>query len=158
MASLQEYFNYEMGLRCGIPSVTMMGTVEDWQMLREKIERLLEFEVQDNPEGNVMEVWVGYLRKVCDGFVESAEHPDRAATVDFWDKVCPPLFSRMDAQHKHWRKETLFVVFRSDYMLKGIFSVPHVPHGTKPPRQCLCYQSAIPPSLNTIIRHETVVQ
>ncbi|CAM9693248.1 unnamed protein product, partial [Ectocarpus sp. 8 AP-2014] len=29
----------------------------------------------------------GYLRKVCDGFVESAEHPDSAATVDFWDKV-----------------------------------------------------------------------
>ncbi|CAM9518984.1 unnamed protein product [Ectocarpus fasciculatus] len=87
MASLQAYFEYVMGLTCGIPSVTMMGTVEDWKLLREKIERLLEFEVQDNPEGNVMEVWVGYLRKVCDGFVESAEHPDSAATVDFWDKV-----------------------------------------------------------------------
>ncbi|CAB1106036.1 unnamed protein product [Ectocarpus sp. CCAP 1310/34] len=87
MASLQEYFNYEMCLRCGIPSVALMGTVEDWKLLREKIERMLEFEVLDNPEGKVMELWVGYLRKVCDGFVESAEHPNSAATVDFWDKV-----------------------------------------------------------------------
>ncbi|CAB1109372.1 unnamed protein product [Ectocarpus sp. CCAP 1310/34] len=87
MASLQECFNYEMCLRCGIPSVALMGTVEDWKLLREKIERMLEFEVLDNPEGKVMELWVGYLRKVCDGFVESAEHPDSAATVDFWDKV-----------------------------------------------------------------------
>ncbi|CAM9989140.1 unnamed protein product [Ectocarpus sp. 12 AP-2014] len=87
MASLQAYFEYKMCLTCGIPSVTMMGTVEDWKLLREKIERMLEFEVQGNPEGKVMEVWVGYLRKVCDGFVESAEHPDSAATVDFWDKV-----------------------------------------------------------------------
>lgn len=88
MASLQAYFEYGMCLSCGIPSVTLMGTVEDWKLLREKIERLLEFEVRGNPEGNVMELWVGYLRKVCDGFVESAEHPDSAATVDFWDKVC----------------------------------------------------------------------
>ncbi|CAM9960870.1 unnamed protein product [Ectocarpus sp. 8 AP-2014] len=87
MATLQAYFEYTMCLACGIPSVTLMGTVEDWKLLREKIERMLEFEVQGNPEGNVMELWVGYLRKVCDGFVESAEHPDSAATVDFWDKV-----------------------------------------------------------------------
>ncbi|CAM9500875.1 unnamed protein product [Ectocarpus sp. 13 AM-2016] len=87
MASLQAYFEYKMCLTCGIPSVTMVGTVEDWKLLREKIERMLEFEVQGNPEGMVMELWVGYLRKVCDGFVESAEHPDSAATVDFWDKV-----------------------------------------------------------------------
>lgn len=87
MASLQAYFEYTMRLCCGIPSVTLMGTVEDWKLLREKIERLLEFEVEGNPDGKVMEIWVGYLRKVCDGFVESAEHPGSAETLEFWDKV-----------------------------------------------------------------------
>eukprot|EP00752_Nemacystus_decipiens_P007638 g6827.t1 len=87
MASLQAYFEYRMMLKCGIPSVTLMGTVADWKLLREKIERLLEFEVDGNPEGKVMEIWVGYLRKVCDGFVESAEHPGSPETLDFWDKV-----------------------------------------------------------------------
>ncbi|CAM9621767.1 unnamed protein product [Ectocarpus sp. 12 AP-2014] len=87
MASLQAYFSYEMTSLCGLPSVTLMGTVQDWKLLRAKVERLLDFEVKDNPEGDVMEVWVGYLRKVCDGFVESAEHPDSAETLQFWDKV-----------------------------------------------------------------------
>ncbi len=87
MASLQAYFEYKMCLACGIPSVTLRGTVADWKLLREKIERLIDFEVEGNPEGKVMEQWVGYLRKVCDGFVESAERPDSAATLEFWDKV-----------------------------------------------------------------------
>ncbi|CBN76576.1 conserved unknown protein [Ectocarpus siliculosus] len=87
MASLQAYFEYTMMYRCGIPSVTLMGTVGDWKLLREKIERLLEFEVDGNPQGKVMQTWVGYLRKVCDGFVESAEHPGSPETLEFWDRV-----------------------------------------------------------------------
>eukprot|EP00752_Nemacystus_decipiens_P007614 g6804.t2 len=87
MSSLQAYFEYMICMTCGIPSVTLMGTVADWKLLREKIERLLEFEVEGNPEGKVMEIWVGYLRKVCDGFVESAEHPGSPETLEFWDKV-----------------------------------------------------------------------
>lgn len=87
MASLQEFFAWEMTTLCGIPSVTLTGTVADWKLLREKIERLLEFELEDNPDGDVMETWVGYLRRVCDGFVESAEHPGSPETLEFWDKV-----------------------------------------------------------------------
>ena len=87
MSSLQAYFSYECVLTCGIPSVTLMGTVADWKLLREKIDRLLEFEVKNNPEGNVMKIWVGYLRKVSDGLIESAEHPSSAKTLEFWDKV-----------------------------------------------------------------------
>lgn len=87
MASLQAYFAFTMKSLCGIPSVTLMGTVGDWKLLRVKIERLLEFEVDGNPDGKVMEIWVGYLRKVCDGLVESAEHPGSPETLEFWDKV-----------------------------------------------------------------------
>ena len=77
-----------MMLMCGIPSVTLRGTVSDWKLLREKVDRLLEFEVQNTPDGsNIMAVWVGYLRKVCDGFVEAAEHPESMKTLEFWDKV-----------------------------------------------------------------------
>eukprot|EP00903_Cladosiphon_okamuranus_P020088 g18451.t1 len=87
MASLQAYFEFTMCVTCGIPSVTLLGTVGDWKLLREKIERLLEFEVDGNPDGKVIEIWVGYLRRVCDGFVESAEHPGSPETLEFWDKV-----------------------------------------------------------------------
>ncbi|CBN77469.1 conserved unknown protein [Ectocarpus siliculosus] len=88
MASLQGYFEYSFMCGCGIPSVTLRGTVGDWKLLREKIERLLEFEVDGNPEEDkVMQIWVGYLRKVCDGFVKSAEHPGSPETLEFWDRV-----------------------------------------------------------------------
>ncbi|CAM9807080.1 unnamed protein product [Ascophyllum nodosum] len=88
MASLQKYFSFGMTLGCGIPSVTLRGTVADWKLLRKKVDRLLEFEVQNTPDGsNIMAVWVGYLRKVCDGLVESAEHPESVKTLEFWDKV-----------------------------------------------------------------------
>lgn len=93
MASLQAYFEYKWHFVCGIPSVTLLGTVADWMLLRKKINRLLKFEVRDNPEGEVMKLWVGYLRKVCDGFVESAKNPGSAKTLEFWDKV---TLSRLD--------------------------------------------------------------
>lgn len=69
------------------PPVTLMGTVVDRKLLYAKVERLLEFEVDDNPDGNVTELWVGYPRKMCDAFVESAGHPGSAETLDFWGKV-----------------------------------------------------------------------
>eukprot|EP00903_Cladosiphon_okamuranus_P021604 g19865.t1 len=65
----------------------LVVSLGDWKLLREKIERLLEFEVDANPQGKVMRTWVGYLRKVCNGFVESAEHPGSPETLEFWDKV-----------------------------------------------------------------------
>lgn len=48
-------------------------------------------EVQNNSDGNVMKLGVRYLRKVCDGFVESAGHPDGAKMLESWDKVASLL-------------------------------------------------------------------
>ena len=39
MSIMQKYFGYGFGIDCGIPSVTLKGTVEDWQSLRNKIDR-----------------------------------------------------------------------------------------------------------------------
>ena len=39
MSIMQKYFSYRSDLTCGIPSVTLKGTVEDWQSLRNKIDR-----------------------------------------------------------------------------------------------------------------------
>ena len=39
MSIMQKYFSYTISLACGIPSVTLKGTVEDWQSLRNKIDR-----------------------------------------------------------------------------------------------------------------------
>ena len=34
-----------MGAGCGLPEVTLLGEVADWEILRSKIDRLLEFEM-----------------------------------------------------------------------------------------------------------------
>mmetsp|Transcript_11072 Transcript_11072/g.20128 ORF Transcript_11072/g.20128 Transcript_11072/m.20128 type:complete len:419 (+) Transcript_11072:42-1298(+) len=80
MATMQAYFKYVMRMDCGIPKVTLLGTVEDWQQLRAKIDRLPEFDLQDK----LMTKWHKLLSPVLDELVRSSEgHPD----VIFWDRI-----------------------------------------------------------------------
>jgi hypothetical protein len=72
MAAMRHYFDYTVVTRCGIPRITLLGTVDDWRMIRQRIEALAEFD---------FEWWVRVLRPVLDEFVRSAEgRPDR----QFW--------------------------------------------------------------------------
>jgi len=82
MSTLQKYFEYSFSLGCGIPKVTMLGTVEDWKLLREKIDGLLKYEVEGQEP--VMQKWHGLLSKVVDEFVKSVEGKP---SLEFWDKV-----------------------------------------------------------------------
>ena len=43
MATLQSYFVFKYCLSCGLPSITLLGTVDDWKLLRS----LLEFDTKD---------------------------------------------------------------------------------------------------------------
>ena len=40
MASLQKYFSFAFGTKCGIPGVEMTGKEEDWIRLAEKTKKL----------------------------------------------------------------------------------------------------------------------
>jgi len=42
MSSMQKYFEYQFGTRCGVPGVQMEGQLEDWQKLMDKTVRLEE--------------------------------------------------------------------------------------------------------------------
>eukprot|EP00286_Rhodomonas_abbreviata_P024369 CAMPEP_0181314180 /NCGR_PEP_ID=MMETSP1101-20121128/14671_1 /TAXON_ID=46948 /ORGANISM="Rhodomonas abbreviata, Strain Caron Lab Isolate" /LENGTH=969 /DNA_ID=CAMNT_0023421237 /DNA_START=41 /DNA_END=2947 /DNA_ORIENTATION=+ len=81
MSALQNYFDYRFCLACGIPNVTLRGTVSDWKLLRSKIERLLEFDLDDK----LMSAWLKLLRPICDNLVGSAEGKPKVA---FWDQIC----------------------------------------------------------------------
>ena len=63
--------------------MSLLGTVEDWGLLRTKIERLLEF---DNKE-KMLSKWVSLLRVVCDNLVESAKNASDT-NLEFWDTIC----------------------------------------------------------------------
>jgi len=117
VSKLQAHFKYKSSSACGIPEVTLLGTVQDWRNLRSKIDRLPQYEVTDYHDGPVMTKWHGLLKRVLNGFVSSAEgNPD----LYFWDKVastksCPSGSPYLSG----WL--TVFACFKSDGEWQGEF-------------------------------------
>ena len=83
MSTLQAYFEFVCRLQCGIPHVTLEGTSEDWQLLREKINRLPQYDVKGKDA--VMKKWYDLLAPVLDQFVQSAAG---RPNLNFWDTIC----------------------------------------------------------------------
>ncbi|KAI1106873.1 hypothetical protein F4804DRAFT_299332 [Jackrogersella minutella] len=81
MGSMQKYFTYSWGTRCGIPSVTLLGEESDWVKIRERAERLTTF-------GSESSRWFRLLRPVLDGFVASFRDPESESTRRFWQGIC----------------------------------------------------------------------
>ncbi len=78
MDAFEPYFEYSMGCVCGIPRVTLTGTVEDWQRMRSRVEVLATYD---------LEWWISRVRPILDEFVSTAEgNPNRA----FWRAIYKP--------------------------------------------------------------------
>jgi Domain of unknown function (DUF4419) len=82
MDTYSHYFRYAIELCiCGIPQITLTGSVDDWQRMRERVEIFESFG---------MDWWVKRLRPILDQFVlAAAGKPDR----EFWQgmyKFRPP--------------------------------------------------------------------
>jgi hypothetical protein len=96
MGTLQKYFSYKAYLECGIPSVTLLGTREDWAKLRDAVadpKRLPEF-------GEETKVWSEVLGVVLNHFVESFDEPDSSEIKDFWQKIAH--FSGGGSGPRYW--------------------------------------------------------
>jgi hypothetical protein len=72
MDTFQGYFKYGMMAGCGIPEITLLGTVEDWRSLRRRAQMFGELDLED---------WSRALSPVLDRIVETAEGKP---SVDFW--------------------------------------------------------------------------
>jgi hypothetical protein len=72
------YFDIWMVTLCGIPSVTLTGTADDWRAIRARIDVIAELD---------LEPWCRSLRPILDHFVLAAEgRADRA----FWQRMVKP--------------------------------------------------------------------
>jgi hypothetical protein len=81
MATMQNFFNYRCCLRCGIPNVTLLGTLEDYINLSKRVYRLTEFD----KESEVMKKWYQLLRPIMDQLITAAnQKPD----ISFWQRIC----------------------------------------------------------------------
>jgi len=76
MASMKKYFDYKFCLCCGIPSITLEGTVDDWKEVHRRLEKLKEYK---------LEKWHSMLEPILKEFVDAKEGK---ANVDFWQKIC----------------------------------------------------------------------
>jgi hypothetical protein len=75
MSAMKNYFNFLLVTRCGIPEITLLGTIADWQAIRHRAEVFAEFDLAD---------WVHALLPVLDQFVKAAAGaPDPA----FWRSI-----------------------------------------------------------------------
>ena len=64
MDAFQPYFEYEMMCGCGIPSITLEGTADDWKSIRRRAAVLSELG---------LEAWTDALLPVLDELVRTAE-------------------------------------------------------------------------------------
>lgn len=75
MNCFQDYFNYRMVCICGIPEITLEGTVDDWCQLRDKAMALGQYDLQ---------WWTGHLQPILDQFVDAASGK---VDQEFWSSI-----------------------------------------------------------------------
>ena len=80
MGALQKYFGYKFSLLCGIPSVTLLGIREDWEIMLRRLEKLPSL-------GREPTQFYTLLKPVLTRFVNSFDSPDSPETKDFWQKI-----------------------------------------------------------------------
>ena len=60
MESCKKFFNYKCYTTCGISKVNFLGKLEDWKLLKEKVESLKIFDC---------EWWISKLEPIIDEFI-----------------------------------------------------------------------------------------
>ncbi|KAN0077606.1 protein of unknown function (DUF4419) domain containing protein [Elaphomyces granulatus] len=80
MGGLQGYYGYKLTLRCGLPSVTLLGDRSDWVALLTRIELLPKL----GPETTQ---WYRLLKPVLTRFVGAFDSPESSETKDFWQTI-----------------------------------------------------------------------
>ncbi|WP_155370220.1 DUF4419 domain-containing protein [Catellatospora vulcania] len=73
------YFAYWMICVCGIPSIPLTGTVDDWRRIRARVDTIAEFG---------LESWCRSLRPILDQFVRAASGD---VDTEFWQRIYNPV-------------------------------------------------------------------
>ena len=79
IGSIQKYFPYQFTIRCGIPSVTLLGQREDWALMATKLDQLAH--LGDEPAR-----FAQLLRPVLNNFVAAFDNPEAPDVLSFWSK------------------------------------------------------------------------
>lgn len=75
MDAVQSYFEYSFVTLCGIPAVTLEGSVEDWELVRDRVVRLGQYDLS---------WWTNAVVPIMDEFVKAAKG---TPTASFWKNL-----------------------------------------------------------------------
>jgi len=78
MDTFKQYFEYAIRCVCGIPHITLLGTVEDWQSISDRVKIMAEYELS---------WWTDRLIPICQEFAEAAAGKP---AIDFWRCIYKP--------------------------------------------------------------------
>lgn len=81
MGAMKNYFSFECMICCGLPGVTLKGTLEDWQKVRVRLDKLLEYAQPD------LVTWHTMLAPILDQFVASYQGQVET-NKNFWSSIC----------------------------------------------------------------------
>ncbi|OJJ22650.1 hypothetical protein BI308_19465 [Roseofilum reptotaenium AO1-A] len=78
MDAFRQYFDYKMIGACGIPKITLLGTVQDWQSICDRVRMMAEYNLN---------WWTDRLLPICEELVNTASgHP----SLSFWQQIYKP--------------------------------------------------------------------
>ncbi|KAL8708340.1 MAG: hypothetical protein Q9225_007614, partial [Loekoesia sp. 1 TL-2023] len=80
MGVTQKYFDFKCRLMCGLPSVTLLGSKADWELILARLEKLKEY-------GEEPTQFYTLLKPVLLRFVSSFDDPSSKDTIDFWQNI-----------------------------------------------------------------------
>ncbi|CAH0044679.1 unnamed protein product [Clonostachys solani] len=81
MGTLQRYFEYVFDCTCcGIPRVTLLGELSDWEDIQRRVEKLSEY-------GEEPSRFCELLRPILQYMILSFKIPEDPGVVDFWSKI-----------------------------------------------------------------------
>ncbi|KAG2377530.1 hypothetical protein C9374_009046 [Naegleria lovaniensis] len=79
MEAFKDYYTYQNDFLCGLPSVTILGTMEDWIGMREKIQVLDEYD---------MKWWRKVLTLIIDKIIKTAQEETLTEELKlFWNGI-----------------------------------------------------------------------
>ncbi|KAI1127584.1 hypothetical protein F5Y10DRAFT_242556 [Nemania abortiva] len=80
MGTMKGYFEYILRGGCGLPSVTLLGTRHDWEMLASRVNKLYDY-------GEECAHWANLLQPIMRYMLRTFDDPDSQKVKDFWLRV-----------------------------------------------------------------------
>lgn len=88
MSTMKMYFSYKFWLKCGLPSVELLGTEADWEALLTKVKRLSAFDIDKTDEGGAsgshLKEWQSMLEPIVENMLATKRGEDN---MDWWQRI-----------------------------------------------------------------------